>query len=208
MIRVSVVEDDKDLRSLVEEAVNESEELFLSGSYSTAEEFRKSFSSHQEPDVVIMDINLPGINGIQCIGEMKPLSPRVQYLIFTVFEDNVNLFNALCAGATGYLLKSASEEEISRAIIDIHHGGSPMSPQIARMVVNTFPMPKPDKSLQIDLTKREMEILDLLAAGYRYKEIAGKLFLGVETVRSYIRDIYSKLQVHSRTDAVNKIYGR
>ena len=95
MIRVAVVEDDKDLRSLVEEAVNESEVLFLSGSYSTAEEFRKSFSSQQEPDVVIMDINLPGINGIQCIREMKPLSPRVQYLIFTVFEDNVNLFNAL-----------------------------------------------------------------------------------------------------------------
>lgn len=208
MIRVAVVEDDKDLRTFMEDTIREGDGLELSGSFSNAEEFKKSFYSMNTPDVVVMDINLPGMNGIQCISEMKPVSPKVQYLICTVFEDNVNLFNALCAGATGYMLKSASEEEIVKAINDIHKGGSPMSPQIARMVVSSFPKVKPNQDLLSELNKREREILGLLAAGYRYKEIADKLFLGVETIRSYIRNIYSKLQVHSRTDAVNKIYGR
>ncbi len=208
MIRVAVVEDDKDLRTFMEDTIKEGEGMTLEGSFSNAEEFKKSFASFQTPDVVVMDINLPGMNGIECISEMKPMFPNVQYLICTVFEDNVNLFNALCAGATGYMLKSASEEEIVKAINDIHKGGSPMSPQIARMVVSSFPKAKPNLDLLNELNKREREILELLAAGYRYKEIADKLFLGVETIRSYIRNIYSKLQVHSRTDAVNKIYGR
>jgi DNA-binding NarL/FixJ family response regulator len=155
-----------------------------------------------------MDINLPGMSGIQCIEALKPANPNVQYLICTVFEDSINLFNALCAGATGYILKSASEEEFIKAIKDISVGGSPMSPQIARMVVASFPQKKSNQDLLGDLSKREREILELLAAGFRYKEIADKLFLSIETVRSYIRDIYSKLHVHSRTDAVNKLYNR
>jgi len=208
MIRVAVVEDDKDLRTFMEDTIKEGEGMTLEGSFSNAEEFKRSFASMNIPEVVVMDINLPGMNGIECISEMKPMFPNVQYLICTVFEDNVNLFNALCAGATGYMLKSASEEEIVKAINDIHKGGSPMSPQIARMVVSSFPKAKPNLDLLNELNKREREILELLAAGYRYKEIADKLFLGVETIRSYIRNIYSKLQVHSRTDAVNKIYGR
>jgi DNA-binding NarL/FixJ family response regulator len=208
MIRVAVVEDDRDLRAYMEETIHESEGLFLSGSFSNAEEFRQSFSKMDGPDVVVMDINLPGISGIQCISEMKQKAQQVQYLVCTVFEDNVNLFNALCAGATGYILKSASEEEFVKAINDIHKGGSPMSPQIARMVVNAYPGLGANRQLLNELNKREQEILELLAAGYRYKEIADKLFLGVETIRSYIRNIYSKLHVHSRTDAINKVYGR
>lgn len=208
MIHVAIVEDDRELRLFMEDTIRESEMLKLDGSFSNAEDFRSHFSGMTELQVVVMDINLPGMTGIQCITEMKPLNPQIQYLVCTVFEDNNNLFNALCAGATGYILKSSTEEEIAKAITDIHKGGSPMSPQIARLVVNAFPKNRANEQLLSELNKREREILDLLAAGYRYKEIAEKLFLGVETIRSYIRNIYSKLQVHSRTDAINKVYNR
>jgi DNA-binding NarL/FixJ family response regulator len=208
MIRISIVEDDNELRKFMEEIVNSCDDFVLIGSYSTAEEFKQKFTPTTDLNVVVMDINLPGMSGIQCIEELKPKNQKVQYLICTVFEDSINLFNGLCAGATGYILKSAREEEFIKAVKDIYAGGSPMSPQIARMVVTSFPAKKSNNDLLNDLTKREREILELLAAGFRYKEIADKLFLGVETVRSYIRDIYSKLQVHSRTDAVNKLLNR
>jgi DNA-binding NarL/FixJ family response regulator len=208
MIHIAIVEDDAELRSFMEEIIRESDEMMLDGSYGTAEDFKKDFARLGDLQVVIMDINLPGISGIQCISELKHKSKKIQFLICTIFEDNINLFNALCAGATGYLLKSASEEEIIRAIKDIHVGGSPMSPQIARMVVNTFPRVKENSKLIDELSKREKIILELLAAGFRYKEIADKLFLGVETIRSHIRNIYSKLHVHSRTDAVNKLFNK
>jgi len=208
MLRVAIVEDDNELRKFMEETVNGCDDFILEGSFSSAEDFKKNFYRFSELNVCVMDINLPGISGIQCIEELKPKNPKVQYLICTVFEDSINLFNALCAGATGYILKSAGEEEFIKAIIDISEGGSPMSPQIARMVVGSFPTKKSNLDLLNDLNKREREILDLLAAGFRYKEIADKLFLSIETVRTYIRDIYSKLHVHSRTDAVNKLYNR
>jgi DNA-binding NarL/FixJ family response regulator len=208
MIQVAIVEDDDELRKFMEDTVNSCNEFVLAGSYSRAEDFKKAFASHSQLNVVIMDINLPGISGIQCIEELKPKNRKIQYLVCTVFEDSLNLFNALRAGATGYILKSAGEEEFITAIKHIDSGGSPMSPQIARMVVSSFPVKKSNKDLLADLTKRERELLDLLASGFRYKEIADKLNLGTETVRSYIRDIYSKLHVHSRTEALNKIYNR
>ena len=208
MLRVAIIEDDNELRKFMEETVNSCSDFFLDGSFSSAEDFKNNFYKLSELNVAVMDINLPGMSGIQCIEELKPKNPKVQYLICTVFEDSMNLFNALCAGATGYILKSAGEEEFIKAIEDISAGGSPMSPQIARMVVGSFPAKKSNLDLLNDLNKREREILDLLAAGFRYKEIADKLFLSIETVRTYIRDIYSKLHVHSRTDAVNKLYNR
>ena len=208
MIRVAIIEDDEDLRKFMEDTVSGSKDFILEGSFASAEDFRKNFLRLADLDVAIMDINLPGISGIRCIEELKPRNPRIQYLICTVFEDSIHLFNALCAGATGYILKSAGEEEIQHAIRDICAGGSPMSPQIARMVVTSFPSKKTDRDAVSGLNKREMELLELLSAGYRYKEIADKLFLSIETVRSYIRDIYSKLHVHSRTEALNKIYNR
>jgi len=208
MISVAIIEDDDELRKHLEVAVQGWDDFILAGSYSSAEEFKKNFRSLSDLNVAVMDINLPGISGIQCIEELKPRNDKVQYLVCTVFEDSLNLFNALCAGATGYILKSASEGEIIQAIKDVHAGGSPMSPQIARMVVNSFPVKKSNTSLLEGLTKREREILDLLAAGFRYKEIAEKLFLSIETIRSYIRDIYSKLHVHSRTDALNKLFNK
>jgi DNA-binding NarL/FixJ family response regulator len=206
MISVAIVEDDEALRNFLTDTVKGCDDFFLSGAYGSAEDFRKDFHRLGGLDAVVMDLNLPGISGIQCIEELKPKNPKIQYLVCTVFEDSVHLFKALCAGATGYILKSAAEGEIVQAIRDICAGGSPMSPQIARMVVNSFPVKKADADLLHALGKREREILDLLAAGYRYKDIAERLFLSIQTVRSYIRDIYSKLQVHSRTDAVNKLF--
>jgi DNA-binding NarL/FixJ family response regulator len=208
MLRIAIIEDDAELRRFMEETVNGSDEMTLAGSYGSAEEFKQNFVRLQDLNVAVMDINLPGMSGIQCIEELKPRNPKVQYLVCTVFEDSTNLFNALCSGATGYILKSASEDEFVRAIKDIDAGGSPMSPQIARMVVSTYPQRKSNaKALEL-LTKREREILDYLAAGYLYKEIAEKLSLSIETVRSYIRDVYSKLHVHNRTDALNKMFDR
>jgi DNA-binding NarL/FixJ family response regulator len=207
-ISIVIVEDDNELREALSAVIESCADFNFKGAYPDAESFSRAFASHHFLDVVIMDINLPGMTGIQCIGSLKEKRPEVQYLVCTVFEDSENLFNALCAGATGYILKSAPEEEIIRAIKDIHAGGSPMSPQIARMLVTSVPKKKTNLDLLEQLNARERQILDLLAAGYRYKEIGDQLFLGVETVRTYIRNIYSKLHVHSRTDAVNKLFQR
>lgn len=207
-IFVAIIEDDNDLRQAFESVIESSSDLELVASYGDSESYMQALPKLSALDVVLMDINLPGMTGIQCIQAVKTKRPNIQYLVNTVFEDNENLFNALCAGATGYILKSASDVELTRAIQEIHNGGSPMSPQIARMLVTSVPQKKVNSSLLDQLSAREREILDLLAAGYRYKEISDKLFLGVETVRTYIRNIYSKLQVHSRTDAVNKLYNQ
>jgi DNA-binding NarL/FixJ family response regulator len=207
-INIAIVEDDSDLRKNFEAVVNACDDFFFVRGFSNAEDFQKEFSSMQQLDVVLMDINLPGMTGTQCISELKPKRPGIQYLVCTIFEDNDNLFNALCAGATGYILKSSTDEELRRAMMEIHGGGSPMSPPIARLVLSAVPRKKTNAALLEQLNQRERAILDLLAEGYRYKEIGDKLFLGVETVRTYIRNIYSKLHVHSRTDALNKAFNR
>ena len=207
-VKIAIVEDDIELKNHFESVIRSADDFIFLKSYANAEDFISDFSVLQSVDVVLMDINLPGKSGIQCISELKANNSSIQFLICTVFEDNENLFNALCAGATGYILKNTDENELLQSIRLIHSGGSPMSPQIARRVVTSFPVKKTDTDLLGQLTKREREILDLLSAGYRYKEISDKLFLGVDTVRTYIRNIYSKLQVHSRTDAINKLFPR
>ncbi|MBL7938456.1 MAG: response regulator transcription factor [Flavobacteriales bacterium] len=207
-VRVAIVEDDPVLRTSLERIIQAEGDLQLVGAYRSAEEFRARPSGLENLDVVLMDINLPGITGIECIERCKPLRPKVQYLVSTVLEDNGNVFNALCAGATGYLLKSAQPEQIVRAIHEINGGGSPMSMHIARMLVDSVPRKKSNSSLLETLTKREREVLDHLAGGYRYKEIADRMDLKIDTVRSYIREIYEKLQVQSRTDALNKVFER
>jgi DNA-binding NarL/FixJ family response regulator len=207
-IRVAIVEDDPVLRASLERVVGREGDLKWMGSYGSAEEFMSRNTGLEGLDVVLMDINLPGQSGIECITACKPKRPQTQYLVCTIFEDNENVFNALCAGATGYLLKSAEPEQIVRSIHEIHGGGSPMSLHIARMVVNSVPRKKSNSDLLESLTKREREVLDQLAGGYRYKEIANHMGLSIDTVRSYIRDIYTKLQVQSRTDALNKVFER
>lgn len=208
-IRVVIVEDDALLRRSFEDAVNAAGDLVLVGSYSHAEGFMQRPEGLDRLDVVLMDINLPGINGIECIADRKPKNERIQYLVVTVFEDNTNLFNALCAGATGYLLKTATSDELADAIRSIQAGGSPMSMGIARLLVNSVSRAATGTRPMLEvLTPREHDMVELLAEGYRYKEIAAKLDLSIETVRTYIRSVYNKLQVHSRTEALNKYYGR
>jgi len=207
-IRVAIIEDDRDMRTAFEQAVTGEGDLDLRGSYPSVEAFLDRPEGLDGLDVVLTDLNLPGQGGIQCIAQCKPKRPQLQFLVITVFEDNANLFNALMAGATGYLLKSAAPREIAQAVRDIHGGGSPMSLAIARMVVASVQQKQMNAALVESLTPRENDLVQLLAEGYRYKEIADRLNLSIETVRTYIRAIYSKLQVHSRTEALNRIYER
>jgi DNA-binding NarL/FixJ family response regulator len=161
----------------------------------------------QKPDVVLMDINLPGMSGVECVRRLKPLCPDTQFIMSTVYEDDENIFESLKAGATGYLLKKTVPARILEAITEVHQGGSPMSTQIARRIIGTFQ--KKDAITAADeLTSREKEILKSLSEGLRYKEIAGKFRISIETVRSHARNIYEKLQVQSRTEALNKVYGK
>jgi len=206
MVTVSIVEDDNELRQTIEDIIRQSADCSLVKGYSNAEDFLADLDKNH-PDVVIMDIELPGMNGILCVKTAKEKQPEIQFVMFTIFDDDESVFQSLCSGATGYLLKNSPPEKIISGIIEIHAGGSPMSPQIARRVIEEF---RGKKKVSDDfklLSQREREILDLLAQGYRYKEIADKVFISVETVRTHIRNIYDKLQVQSRTEALNKIYG-
>jgi DNA-binding NarL/FixJ family response regulator len=155
-----------------------------------------------------MDINLPGMNGVECVRLLKQKLPDTQVIMLTVYEDTENIFNALAAGATGYLLKRTSSAELLAAIKEVVEGGSPMTAHIARKVVQSFQKPVPAPSPTEELTPREKEVLDYLAQGFLYKEIADKIGISYETVRTHIRRIYEKLQVRTRTQAVAKALGR
>jgi DNA-binding NarL/FixJ family response regulator len=157
----------------------------------------------QPPDVVLMDIDLPGMNGVECVRKLKSLLPAIRVVMLTVYEDPEKIFDALSAGAIGYLLKKRLTEDLLDAVQDAHAGGSPMSSQIARKVVQFFQKNPPSNDMD-SLSTRELEVLDLLAKGFLVKEIADKTGLGYGTVRTYIRRIYEKLQVHSRSQAVAK----
>jgi DNA-binding NarL/FixJ family response regulator len=205
IIKIAIVEDDADVRNLMKEYLGNTAGLACIGAYENAEELIKIFRDISV-DVVLMDISLPGISGIQCVSQLKPLRPVVQFLMCTSHEDAEKTYDSLCAGATGYILKNASPDKLVEAIHDIYNGGSPMSSQIARLVVNTFPEKGRNDQLLKKFTPREQEILHALAKGYQYKEIAAKLFIGTETVRTYLRNIYEKLQVHSKVEAINKVF--
>jgi len=159
------------------------------------------------PDVILMDIGLPGISGIECVRQLRTQCANTQYLMCTIFDDDENIFEALKAGATGYILKKTAPAKIVEAIIELHNGGSPMSGQIARRVIQAMHQPKKNEALA-SLTERETEILHLLAKGFRYKEISDQLHISIATVRTHIHNIYEKLQVQSRTDALNKAFSR
>ena len=204
-INVVIVEDDADIRQSLEEIVSSSEEMNCVAAFPNAEEFIEAFR-YINADVVLMDINLPGKDGIKAVEELKPLKPKVQYLMCTSYEEPEKTFRSLCAGATGYLVKNCTPEKLYEAIRDIYNGGSPMSPQIARLVVTSFSQKQATSDAFELLTEREKEILQHLSKGFQYKEIASKLFLSVETIRTYVRHIYEKLQVHTRTEALNKVF--
>lgn len=204
-INVVIVEDDKDIRQLLEEMIAGYDDINCIASFPNAEEFIASFA-YINIDVVLMDIGLPGKDGVAAVAQMKPIKPKVQYMMCTAFEEPEKTFQSLCAGATGYLLKNCSPDDLIRSIKDIYNGGSPMSPQIARLVVSSFSNRQKTAAEYNLLTEREKEILQHLSKGYLYKEIAANMFLSVETIRTYIRHIYEKLQVHTRTDAINKVF--
>lgn len=204
-IRFCIVEDDELIREGFTQVLSNVTGLEFIASYSSSEAFMKDIRTTR-PDVVLMDIQLPGRSGIECVLEMKAKYPDVQFLICSIFDDNENIYDALCAGATGYLLKSCNADQLVNSIFEIHRGESPMSGTIARKVIAKFHgSKKPNEYFDL-LSEREREILELLSRGFRYKEIADKLSLSVETIRTHIRNIYLKLQVSSRTDAINKVF--
>lgn len=206
-ITVAIVEDDCILREAFEEALQADPGIAVSGTFASAEEYLAQ-PVDPAPNVVIMDLNLPGISGIECTQRIKAHQAATQVLVCTVQDDDDSLFNALCAGATGYLLKDARPEQVLEALKTLHAGGSPMSPGIARRVISSFAAPrKQAKEFEL-LTEREREVLEQLAKGQRYKEIAEGLHLSIDTVRTHVRNLYEKLQVSSRTDALNKLYPR
>ena len=203
-IKVAIIEDEIEIRQSLTLIIDGSEGFSCMHSFSNGEDALIAIPK-AEIDVVLTDINLPGMSGIDCIHKLKPLNPKVNYLICTSFEDTETVFKALKAGATGYLTKTTQPSKLLDAIVEVHNGGSPMSSHIARKVVGSFNESATIESLE-KLSAREKELVYLLSRGYRYKEIADKLFLSTETVRTHIRNIYEKLQVNSRTDALNKIF--
>lgn len=205
-IRIIIVEDDKELLKGISQALSLSDEVEVLATFTNAEDFIKEAGKLQ-PDITLMDIGLPKMSGIECIRKLKPLYPEPEFLMWTTFEDDEKIFEALSAGASGYILKTATAQQLIQAISDLHKGGSPMSSSIARKVIASFHNSQ-IKQTEYNLTPKENEVLELLAKGFRYKEIADKLFVSIETVRSHVHHIYEKLQVSSRTDALNKIYGR
>lgn len=203
-IQVAIVEDTHDIRKGLMMMINGVEELECRQTFSSAEDAIKTLPINCA-DVVLMDIDLPGINGIECIKILKEKCNQTQYMMLTVFEDDDKIFRSLEAGATGYMLKKTPPAQLIEAIKDLSSGGSPMNAQIARKVVASFNKPKLNKTAE-ELTKRELELLELLSKGYRYKEIADKLFISQDTVRSHIRNIYVKLHVNSKIEAINKVF--
>ncbi len=204
-ITVAVIEDQKDTRKMLSILINGSEGYECVATFENAEDAVEHIPQ-LAPEVALMDIHLPGISGIECVKRLKAMSPATQFIMCTSLEDTDNIFSALQAGAAGYITKSATPAKILEAITDARNGGSPMSSQIARKVISFFQQPVA-KNIELEkLSTREQEILQYLSKGYRYKEMAGLLFISIETVRKHIHNIYEKLQVNSRTDALNKAY--
>lgn len=202
-IGVSIVEDDARIRDSLAVLINGAPNIRCVSSHATGEEALAQLPL-KRPDVVLMDINLPRMSGIECVRQLKLLMPGLQILMLTMYEDDDLVFQALTAGASGYLVKRTSPAELLAAIEEVHSGASPMSGKIARTVVEYFHKLQHIVPAQGNLSRREHEILDLLVKGYRYKEIADALGISFETVRSHLKNIYEKLHVHSRTEAVVK----
>jgi DNA-binding NarL/FixJ family response regulator len=200
---IVIVEDNRSFRGKLATYLNATPGYNCVGVYDAAEDALKAIP-RLSPDVVLMDIHLPNMSGVDCTRRLKELCPAIQILILTVYEDNDKIFGALKAGASGYLLKRADPADILRAIQEVKQGGSPMSSQIARRVVQSFRELAPDPQKSEVLSQREEEILQLLAKGYSTKEIAESSSISVNTVRSHLRHIYEKLHVRSRTEAVLK----
>jgi RNA polymerase sigma factor (sigma-70 family) len=206
-ITVSIVEDSDKLRETLVRVLNRADGFSCVSHYANAEDALKDLPQ-AKPDVVLMDINLPGMNGVECVRQLKKIAPEIQVMMLTVYEDTENIFDALAAGASGYMLKRTAGKELLEAIKEVKRGGSPMTTHIARKVVQSFQRSAAAAAQTESLSEREQQVLDLLSQGLMYKEIADKLNISYETVHTYIRRIYEKLQVRTRTEAVAKFLRR
>ena len=218
MIRIAIVEDDAGLRETLQQVFNAAPDFRVVGAYGDGESAARELPA-KAPEVVLMDINLPGITGIECLRRLKTGIPRVRVIMVTVYDDNDNLFHSLVAGADGYLLKRVTHLRLLESVREIVAGGAPISPSVARRMVeyfhhlNTPEQPQPAQAVAMsmdlhDLTAREQEVLGKLAEGFAPKEVAAELGISWDTIRNHITNIYAKLHVHSRSEAILKYLGR
>lgn len=206
LITVCIVEDIEEIRRSLENIVKNSQECLLLESFSNAEDALERLPELQ-PDITIMDINLPGMSGVECLRQVRLKNHKTQFMMFTIFEDSEQVFEALEAGASGYLLKNTKPEKIIASIKELHEGGAPMTAGIARRVVHSFQKQAVISDERAKLSARENDVLNLLAKGLLYKEIAQKLGISFGTVRQHIHNIYEKLHVQNKTEAINKAFG-
>lgn len=207
MITVAIVEDKEPIRQSLAILIDGADGFSCIGTHETAEEALEVLPNRCA-DVVLMDIDLPGMNGIECVRQLKPRCPHTQFMMCTMYDEDETVFEALKAGANAYILKRSPPHKLLEAITELHEGGSPMSSTIARKIASSFHNPTPTTDELHALTPREREILDRLAKGHSHKEVAEELFVSPTTVRKHIFNIYEKLQVHSKVEAVNKYLGR
>ncbi len=196
--RIIIVEDDNIIRNAFVTLIQQNSDYTVANAYSNAEAAIKNVKD-DAPDICLMDIELPGMNGIEAIPKIKALSPYTQVVVITVYENDDLVFKALCEGASGYLTKNMPPQKLIDSLKELENGGAPMSTNIARMVVSSF-----HKNRQSPLTARELEVLELLSSGKSYSTIADQLFVDKETVKSHIKNIYLKLEVHSKAEAIEK----
>jgi DNA-binding NarL/FixJ family response regulator len=202
-ITIAIVEDNQDLRMCMSYILRASPECEIAGEYESAEELLENIR-HINPDVILMDIGLPGISGTEATAKIKNSFPRIQIIMLSIFEDDENIFQAICAGACGYLSKPVMPAQLLEAVEQAFSGASPMSPNIARKVLELFKQHVPPTKADYKLTERELDVLALLTQGDDHKMIAEKLFLSPFTIRAHLRNIYDKLHVHSKSQAVAK----
>jgi DNA-binding NarL/FixJ family response regulator len=202
-IKVLIYEDDQSLRESLCALIHTNQLFELTGAFDNCNSAAEDVKT-LEPDIVLMDINMPGISGIEGVKLIRKYFPHVEVLMLTVFDDDENVFNAICAGASGYLLKKTSNEKILEAIEDVYNGGAPITSSIAKKILQHFPkQPAQDEQLN-KLTVREQQVLQLLSNGNSYKMVASQLNISIDSVRTYVRRMYEKLQVHSVTEAIHK----
>jgi DNA-binding NarL/FixJ family response regulator len=196
--RITIVEDDSIIRNAFVTLIQQDKKYLVANAYSDAETAIKNLKT-DEPDICLMDIELPGMNGIVAISKIKAIMPKTQVVVVTVYENDDLVFKALCEGASGYLTKNMPLNKLIDSLIELENGGAPMSTNVARMVVQSF-----HKNRQTPLSNRELEVLELLSSGKSYSTIADQLFVDKETIKSHIKNIYLKLEVHSKAEAIEK----
>lgn len=200
---IAIIEDDETVRNYLAEQIKSRIDVGALRVFGDAESALEDLSQNPA-DIGLFDVNLPGMTGIECIRKLKIIHPKMQMMVLTVYDNSDTVFDALKAGASSYLLKSTSGEKVAEAVEELHNGGSPISSQIARKVIEAFAQTERSNKYLQELSRREQEILENLRKGFRYKEIADNLFLSVDTVRTHVRNIYEKLQVNSRVEALKK----